>query len=72
MNIVYDVKKLQRKKLERKIINKTLHTLPRLSEISEKIWSTYLGKVIFDIPFLIQSHAESMKKNPVSHLGSTM
>ena len=40
MNIVYDVKKLQRKKLEREIINKTLHTLPRLSEISEKIWST--------------------------------
>ena len=43
MNIIYDVKKTTKKesgkKLERKIINKTLHTLPILSEISEKIWS---------------------------------
>ena len=34
----------------------TWPTIPRLSEISD------LGKVIFDIPFMIQSHAESMKK----------
>ena len=39
-----------------------LTTLPRPSEISEKNWSTQVGKVIFDIPFMIQSHAESMKK----------
>ena len=34
-------------------------TPPRPSEICEKNWST---KSIFDIPFMIQSHAESMKK----------
>ena len=53
-------------------MNRTLHsdlrksetgfTPPRPSEISEKKVSTYLGKAIFDIPFMIQSHAESMKK----------
>ena len=37
-----------------------IHTLPRPSEISEKNWST--GKASFDIPCMIQSHAESMKK----------
>ena len=35
-------------------------TLPRLSEISEKKLE-HIGKVIFDMPFMIQSHAESMK-----------
>ena len=29
------------------------------------------GKAIFDIPFVIRIHAESMKKNPGSPLGST-
>jgi hypothetical protein len=28
------------------------------------------GKVIFDIPFMTQSHAESMKKNPGSPLAN--
>ena len=36
-------------------------TLPRLSEISEKKLE-HIGKIIFDIPFMIQSHAESVKK----------
>ena len=35
------------------------YTLPRPSEISEKNWS----KVIVDIAFMSQSHAESMKKS---------
>ena len=35
---------------------------PRLSEISEKKLE-HIGKVIFDIPFMIESHAESMKKS---------
>ena len=36
-------------------------TPPRPSEISrEKL--EHIGKVIFDIPFMIQSHAKSMKK----------
>ena len=39
-----------------------LHTPPRPSEISETNWSTYIDKAIFDIPFMTQSHAESMKK----------
>ena len=34
---------------------------PRPSEISEKKME-HIGKVIFDIPFKIQSHAESMMK----------
>ena len=38
------------------IKDKNLDTSPRLSEISEKNWST------FDIPFIIQSHAESIKE----------
>ena len=33
------------------------YTLPTLSEISEGI-----GEAIFDIPFMIQGHAESIKK----------
>ena len=37
-------------------------TLPRPSEISEKNVRVYLGKVIYDIPFMIQSHDESMEK----------
>ena len=37
-------------------------TPPRTSEISEKNCRTYLRKPIFDIPFMIQSYAESMKK----------
>ena len=35
-------------------------TLPSLSEISEKL--EHVGKVIFDIPSMIQSYAENMKK----------
>ena len=31
----------------------------------------HIGKVIFDILFMTQSHAESMKKNPGSPLGTT-
>ena len=38
------------------------NTLPRPSEISEKKLE-HIGKVIFDIPFMIESHAESMKKS---------
>ena len=45
-------------------------TLPKLSEISEKKCE-HIGKVIFDIPLMIGSYAESMKKNPGSPLGST-
>ena len=33
-------------------------TPPRPSEISEKKWS----KTIFEIPFMMQSHVENMKK----------
>ena len=44
-----------------------VYTPPKPSEISEKIGA----HGIFDIPFTIQSHAESMKKNPGSPLGST-
>ena len=40
-----------------------LRTLPRLSEISEIHKFEHIGEPIFDIPFLIQSHAKS---NPVS------
>ena len=36
-------------------------TLSRPSEISEKKLE-HIGKVIFDIPFMIQSYTESMKK----------
>ena len=41
-------------------------TPPKPSKISEKNWST---KTIshFDIPFMIGSHAESMKKIPGAH-----
>ena len=35
---------------------------PTLSEISAKKLE-HIGKVIFDIPFMIESHAESMKKS---------
>ena len=45
-------------------------TPPRPSEISEKKLE-HIGKVIFDIPFMMRRHAESMKKNPGSPLGST-
>ena len=39
------------------------YTLPRPSEISNK-WEKceHIGEAMFDIPFMIQSHAESMKK----------
>ena len=36
------------------------HLLPRPSEISEKL--EHIDKVIFDIPFMTLSHAESLKK----------
>ena len=36
-------------------------TPPRPSEISEKKLE-HVGEAIFDVPFIIQSHAESMKK----------
>ena len=43
-------------------------TPPRPSEISEKKID---GEAIFDIPFMIQSHAESMKKILGALLGTT-
>ena len=44
------------------------HHLDRQKKIKKL---EHIGKVIFDIPFMIRSHAESMKKNPGSPLGST-
>ena len=41
--------------------NRKLDTPPRPSEISEKNWSKK-ETLALDIPFMIQSHAESMKK----------
>ena len=49
--------------------NRKLGTPPRPSEISEKNWSKK-GKRAIDIPFMKQSHAESMKKI-LGSLGST-
>ena len=40
---------------------KEIGTPPRPSEISEKNWE-HNGEAIFDIPFMIQIHVESIKK----------
>ena len=39
---------------------KVVHTTKTVRNKLEKLKN--IGKVIFDIPFMIQSHAESMKK----------
>ena len=36
------------------------YTLSSQSDISEKL--VHIGEAIFDIPFMIQSHAENIKK----------
>ena len=47
----------------------TFLTPARPSEISERNWSTN-AEVIFDIPFMMLSQADSMNKNPGSPLDS--
>ena len=43
------------------VFMKEIGTPPRPSEISEKNWE-HNGEAIFDIPFMIQIHVESIKK----------